>query len=142
MKSEILLESTIKALQGKLTEELDKPISYKFIYYLNNATAERRETTYEDIRNDWKTATSKCESDLAAFEYFYTNILDNLEAGLSTLDSFYQEYGAKTDDEKLKAFDDYFSNVDIGEGETILIKIQRSGKTIWDSEITKQDLLY
>ena len=34
MKSEILLESTIKALQGKLTEELDKPISYKFIYYL------------------------------------------------------------------------------------------------------------
>ena len=37
---------------------------------------------------------------VAAFEYFYRNILDNLEAGLSTLDSFYQEYNAKTDDEK------------------------------------------
>ena len=42
---------------------------YKFIYYLNTATAERRPTTKEDIENDWREEEQEFNSDLEAFEY-------------------------------------------------------------------------
>ena len=61
---------------------------YKFTYYLNTATAERRPTTKEDIENDWKEEEQEFNSDLEAFEYVYTDILDEYEAGLYDLDEF------------------------------------------------------
>ena len=114
---------------------------YKFIYYLNTATAERRPTTKEDIENDWKEEEQELNSDLEAFEYVYTDILDEYEAGLSDLDEFYNDYEAITDNDKIEAFKSYFDSCDVGDGSTIIVQIKKDNEVIYDSGFSKEDLI-
>ena len=114
---------------------------YKFTYYLNTATAERRPTTKEDIENDWKEEEQELNSDLEAFEYVYTNILDEYEAGLNDLDEFYNDYEATTDTDKIEAFKSYFDSCDVGDGSTIIVQIKRDNEIIYDSGFSKEDLI-
>lgn len=114
---------------------------YKFIYYLNTATAERRPTTKEDIENDWKEEEQELNSDLEAFEYVYTDILDEYEAGLSDLDEFYNDYEAVTDNDKIEAFKSYFDSCDVGDGSTIIVQIKKDNEVIYDSGFSKEDLI-
>ena len=114
---------------------------YKFTYYLNTATAERRPTTKEDIENDWKEEEQEFNSDLEAFEYVYTDILDEYEAGLYDLDEFYNDYEATTDNDKIEAFKSYFDSCDVGDGSTIIVQIKRDNEIIYDSGFSKEDLI-
>ena len=114
---------------------------YKFIYYLNTATAERRPTTKEDIENDWKEEEQELNSDLEAFEYVYTDILDEYEAGLSDLGEFYNDYEATTDNDKIEAFKSYFDSCDVGDGSTIIVQIKKDNEVIYDSGFSKEDLI-
>ena len=114
---------------------------YKFTYYLNTATAERRPTTKEDIENDQKEEEQEFNSDLEAFEYVYTDILDEYEAGLSDLDEFYNDYEATTDNDKIEAFKSYFDSCDVGDGSTIIVQIKKDNEVIYDSGFSKEDLI-
>ena len=114
---------------------------YKFTYYLNTATAERRPTTKEDIENDWREEEQEFNSDLEAFEYVYTDILDEYEAGLDDLDEFYNDYEATTDTDKIEAFKSYFDSCDVGDGSTIIVQIKRDNEIIYDSGFSKEDLI-
>lgn len=114
---------------------------YEFIYYLNTATAERRPTTKEDIENDWKEEEQELNSDLEAFEYVYTDILDEYEAGLNDLDEFYNDYKATTDNDKIEAFKSYFDSCDVGDGSTIIVQIKKDNEVIYDSGFSKEDLI-
>ena len=113
---------------------------YEFIYYLNTATAERRPTTKEDIENDWREEEQEFNSDLEAFEYVYTDILDEYEADLDDLDEFYNDYEATTDNDKIEAFKSYFDSCDVGDGSTIIVQIKRDNEIIYDSGFSKEDL--
>ena len=114
---------------------------YEFIYYLNTATAERRPTTKEDIENDWREEEHEFNSDLEAFEYVYTDILDEYEAGLDDLDEFYNDYEATTDTDKIEAFKSYFDSCDVGDGSTIIVQIKKDNEVIYDSGFSKEDLI-
>ena len=114
---------------------------YKFTYYLNTATAERRPTTKEDIENDWREEEQEFNSDLEAFEYVYTDILDEYEADLDDLDEFYNDYEATTDNDKIEAFKSYFDSCDVGDGSTIIVQIKKDNEVIYDSGFSKEDLI-
>ena len=114
---------------------------YEFIYYLNTATAERRPTTKEDIENDWREEEHEFNSDLEAFEYVYTDILDEYEADLDDLDEFYNDYEATTDNDKIEAFKSYFDSCDVGDGSTIIVQIKKDNEVIYDSGFSKEDLI-
>ena len=114
---------------------------YEFIYYLNTATAERRPTTKEDIENDWREEEQEFNSDLEAFEYVYTDILDEYEADLDDLDEFYNDYEATTDTDKIEAFKSYFDSCDVGDGSTIIVQIKKDNEVIYDSGFSKEDLI-
>ena len=110
--------------------ELNKTrLKYNIVYYLNTATQERREETREDVDNDYCSTVEYFDTDLEAFKYVMTDILD-----LDPEDYYETE---ETDDEKIKTIIQYFENQDYSDGDIIICKV--AGKKYrYDSGLTKK----
>lgn len=113
--------------------ELNKTrLRYNIVYYLNTATRERREETREDVDDDYCNTVEYFDTDLEAFEYVMTDILE-----LNPEDYYDNE---ETDEEKIKTIINYFQNQDYGDGEVIICKVV--GKNYkYNSGLTKKSFL-
>lgn len=113
--------------------ELNKTrLRYNIVYYLNTATRERREETREDVDDDYCNTVEYFDTDLEAFEYVMTDILE-----LNPEDYYDSE---ETDEEKIKTIINYFQNQDYGDGEVIICKV--IGKNYkYNSGLTKKSFL-
>ena len=113
--------------------ELNKTrLRYNIVYYLNTATRERREETREDVDDDYCNTVEYFDTDLEAFEYVMTDILE-----LNPEDYYDNE---ETDEEKIKTIINYFQNQDYGDGEVIICKV--IGKNYkYNSGLTKKSFL-
>ena len=117
----------------KQQKELNKTrLKYNIIYYLNTATRERREETRADVDNDYCNTVEYFDTDLEAFEYVMTDILDK------DLEDFYEN--EKTDEEKIQSIIDYFEGQDYGDGEVIIVKVIGK-KYKYDSGLTKKSFI-
>lgn len=113
--------------------ELNKTrLRYNIVYYLNTATRERREETREDVDDDYCNTVEYFDTDLEAFEYVMTDILE-----IDPEDYYDNE---ETDEEKIKTIINYFQNQDYGDGEVIICKVV--GKNYkYNSGLTKKSFL-
>ena len=117
----------------KQQKELNKTkLKYNIIYYLNTATRERREETRADVDNDYCNTVEYFDTDLQAFEYVMTDILDK------DLEDFYEN--EETDEEKIQSIIDYFEGQDYGDGEVIIVKVVGK-KYKYDSGLTKKSFI-
>ena len=120
-------------IEKEKQDELNKTrLRYNIVYYLNTATRERREETREDVDNDYCNTVEYFDTDLEAFEYVMTDILE-----LNPEDYYNIN---ETDEEKIKTIINYFQNQDYGDGEVIICKV--IGKNYkYNSGLTKKSFL-
>ena len=120
-------------IEKEKQDELNKTrLRYNIVYYLNTATRERREETREDVDDDYCNTVEYFDTDLEAFEYVMTDILE-----LNPEDYYDNE---ETDEEKIKTIINYFQNQDYGDGEVIICKV--IGKNYkYNSGLTKKSFL-
>lgn len=133
-----IVNKELPSFVNNVKKQLDDKVSngnklkYNITYYLNTASNERREETLDDVDNDYYSITRYFNTDLEAFEYVMTDILD------VDLDDFYED--ETTDDEKIKSIINYFKGQDFGDGEVIICKV--SGKNYnYDTGLTKESFM-
>lgn len=103
-------------IEKEKQDELNKTrLRYNIVYYLNTATRERREETREDVDNDYCNTVEYFDTDLEAFEYVMTDILELNPEDYYDID--------ETDEEKIKDIINYFEGQDYGDGEIIICKV-------------------
>lgn len=112
-KSNVIIEDDKQLNEGNKT--------YTITYYLNTACRERRPTTQEDIKNDWKIEKLQFNSDLEAYEYVMKECLQ-IEA--EELEDIYSDEDAQNEIEKIEAIQDYFDNQDMSDGSILLVSIE------------------
>lgn len=118
-------------LKGSLNES--SKANYTIEYYINRATADRRPTTAEDVEEDYIYATIQASNDLEALrEAFY------IQTGEDYYEEVFDDYGVE---DTVEGFKDYFDDMDIGDGSTIICKVTQGSRVIYDSGLNKQYFL-
>lgn len=122
-------------IDPKKNEALSKNKSnaYKIEYFLNTAGAERRPRELRDIKHDYQTIKIKASSDLKALEQAFL-----IQTEEDYYDGIFEDYGVEDTVEGLK---DYFDSIDVSEGSPIICRVLRGSTVIYDSGITKDQLL-
>ena len=122
-------------IDPKKNEALSKNKSnaYKIEYFLNTAGAERRPRELRDIKHDYQTIKIKASSDLEALEQAFL-----IQTEEDYYDGIFEDYGVEDTVEGLK---DYFDSIDVSEGSPIICRVLRGSTVIYDSGITKDQLL-
>lgn len=113
----------------KLTAASSNSI-YEIEYYLNRAAAERRPTTWNDVENDYVEDTFEADSDYDAL----------IKAICIAEDDDDPEYYSEQYPTELSAIN-HLEYQDWGDGSTVIVKLSKNGKPIYDSGSSKDDLL-
>lgn len=101
---------------------------YVLTYYENNACAERRPETLEDIENDWHEIVFRADGDIDAFIEAFARVYQDEEAAEDRIDDL-------TD---ISSFIEYLNSCDWGDGSPIILKLANNEKVLYDSGYTKE----
>lgn len=113
--------------KGKLKEDLSAN-EYVLTYYENNACAERRPETLDDLENDWHEVIFRADSDVEAFIEAFARVYEDDDAAADRIDDLSQ----------INSFIEYLDSCDWGDGSPIILKLANNEGILYDSGYTKE----